>query len=123
MLSRRPHGTGARLKAQRGGAFMASGVGLRQVGTVDCAGGGQIIVRDGIAYIAHMRSPHGTSIVDVRDPKNPKELATIGMPPGTHSHKVRVHDGVMVVNHELNHADSNPVPADFAPGFGVYDVR
>ena len=101
---------------------MASGVGLRQVGYVDCAGGGQIIVRDGIAYVAHMRSPHGTSIFDVRDPKNPKELATIGMPPGTHSHKVRVHDGVMVVNHELNHADSNPVPADFAPGFGVYDV-
>src|SRR5690242_16695343 len=78
---------------------MASGVGLRQVGYVDCAGGGQIIVRDNIAYIAHMRSPHGTSIVDVSDPKNPKELARIGMPPGTHSHKVRVHDGVMLVNH------------------------
>src|SRR5215469_9315766 len=78
---------------------MGSGVGLRQVGYVDCAGGGQVIVQNGIAYVAHMR-----------------------MPPGTHSHKVRVHDGVMVVNHELNHADPNPVPADFAPGFGVYDV-
>jgi hypothetical protein len=101
---------------------MGSGVGLRQVGYVDCAGGGQVVVQNGLAYIGHMRSPHGTSIFDVRDPKNPKELARIGMPPGTHSHKVRVQGDVMLVNHELNHADSNPVPADFSPGFGVYDV-
>jgi hypothetical protein len=101
---------------------MGSGVGLRQVGYVDCAGGGQVVVQNGIAYVGHMRSPHGTSIFDVRDPKNPKELARIGMPPGTHSHKVRVQGDVMLVNHELNHADSNPVPADFSPGFGVYDV-
>src|ERR1700751_888622 len=99
---------------------MGSGVGLRQVGYVDCAGGGQVVVQNGIAYVGHMRSPHGTSIFDVRDPKNPKPLATIGMPPGTHSHKVRVAGDVMLVNHELNHADSNPVPADFSPGFGFY---
>ena len=80
------------------------------------------MVQNGIAYVGHIRSPHGTSIVDVRDPRNPTELATLGMPPGTHSHKVRVHDGVMLVNHELNPADDNPVPADFAAGFGVYDV-
>src|ERR1700733_8394507 len=101
---------------------MGSGVGLRQVGYVDCAGGGQVIVQNGIAYVAHMRSPHGTSIFDVRDPKNPKELAKIGMPPGTHSHKVRVDNGVMLLNHELTPADSNPVAAALAPGFGVYDV-
>ena len=49
---------------------MGTGVGLREVGYFDCAGGGQVVVVDGIAYIGHMRSPHGTSIVDVRDPKN-----------------------------------------------------
>ena len=54
---------------------MGIGIGLRQVGYHDCAGGGQVVVVDGIAYIGHMRSPHGTSIVDVRDPKNCKELA------------------------------------------------
>ena len=47
---------------------MGTGIGLRQVGYHDCAGGGQVVVVDGIAYIGHMRSPHGTSIVDVRDP-------------------------------------------------------
>ena len=101
---------------------MGTGVGLRQVGYFDCAGGGQVVVVDGIAYIGHMRSPHGTSIVDVRDPKNCKELAKIGMPPGTHSHKVRVANGLMVVNHEINGADTDPVPPDFRGGIGIYDV-
>ena len=72
---------------------MGTGKGLRQVGYYDCAGGGQVVVADGIAYIGHMRSPHGTSIVDVRDPRNCRSSPTIGMPPGTHSHKVRVATG------------------------------
>src|SRR6202521_6318356 len=98
---------------------MGTGAGLREVGYFDCAGGGQVVVVDGIAYIGHMRSPHGTSIVDVRDPKNCKELATIGMPPGTHSHKVRVASGLMVVDHEIHGAGTNPVPADFRTGIGI----
>src|SRR5262249_45502294 len=102
--------------------FMGSGVGIRQVGYFDCAGGGQVVVENNIAYVAHMRSPHGTSIIDVSDPKKPKELATLGMPQGAHSHKVRVSGGVMVVNHEINHADTRPLPADFRGGLGIYDV-
>src|SRR5262245_42558408 len=101
---------------------MATAVGLRQVGYHDCAGGGQVVVDNGIAYIGHMRSPHGTSVVDVRDPKNCRQLAALEMPPGTHSHKVRVGNGLMVVNHELNHADANPVPAGWKGGIGIYDV-
>jgi hypothetical protein len=65
--------------------IMASSVGIRQVGYFDCAGGGQVVVDKNIAYVGHMHSPHGTSIIDVGDPKNPKELATIGMPQGSHS--------------------------------------
>jgi len=101
---------------------MGSGVGIRQVGYFDCAGGGQVVVENNIAYVAHMRSPHGTSIIDVSDPKKPKELATLGMPQGAHSHKVRVAGGVMVVNHEINHADTRPLPADFRGGLGIYDI-
>ena len=101
---------------------MGSRVGVRRVGYFDCAGGGQVVVSNGIAYIGHMRSPHGTSIVDVGDPKHCRELARIGMPPGTHSHKVRVANGLMVVNHEINSADSNPIPPDFLGGIGIYDV-
>ena len=101
---------------------MPSGKGLRQAGYYDCAGGGQVVVENGIAYIAHMKSPHGTSVVDVRDPKNPKLLATLDMPPGTHSHKVRVGNGLMIVNHELNHVDTNPIPSGWQGGIGIYDV-
>src|SRR5262252_8562106 len=54
--------------------FMGSGVGIRQVGYFDCAGGGQVVVENNIAYVAQMRSPHGTSVIDVSDPKNPREL-------------------------------------------------
>ncbi len=101
---------------------MGSGVGIRQVGYFDCAGGGQVVVENDIAYVAHMRSPHGTTIVDVADPKNPKELAAIGMPQGSHSHKVRVGNGLMVVNHESNFADARPLPADWRGGLGIYDI-
>ena len=101
---------------------MPSGKGLRQAGHYDCAGGGQVEVVGGIAYIAHMKAPHGTSVVDVRDPKNPKLLATIEMPPGTHSHKVRSANGIMIVNHELNHNDPNPAPGGWKGGIGIYDI-
>ena len=51
---------------------MPQAKGVREVGWVDCAGGGQITVEKGIAYVGHMSAPHGTSIFDVRDPKNAK---------------------------------------------------
>src|SRR5262249_56950062 len=98
---------------------MSSAKGVREVGHFDCAGGGQIEVEKGIAYIGHMESPHGTSIVDVRDPKNPKLLAQLSMPAGTHSHKVRIANGIMIVNQE---AMGQP-PAGWRGGFGVYGVR
>lgn len=79
---------------------MSSAQGVREIGRFDCAGGGQIVVEKGIAYIGHMASPHGTSLVDVRDPKHPRLLAELQMPAGTHSHKVRVANGIMVVNQE-----------------------
>ncbi len=101
---------------------MASGAGIRQVGFYDCAGGGQVVVESGIAYIGHMKAPHGTSVVDVRDPKNPRLLATLEMAPGTHSHKVRSANGVMIVNHELNHNDTAQAPDGWAGGIGIYDI-
>jgi hypothetical protein len=64
--------------------------GIRQVSYFDCAGGGQVVVENGIACVGHMRSRHGTSVIDVRDPGNLRELATITLPQGTHSRKVPV---------------------------------
>jgi hypothetical protein len=101
---------------------MPTGVGLRQAGFHDCAGGGQVVVDNGIAYIGHMRAPHGTSVVDVRDPKNPRLLASFEMAPGTHSHKVRVANGLMVINQEINHNDPNPGPEGWQGGIRIFDV-
>jgi len=58
-------------------------------------------VERNIAYIGAMRNPHGTLVVDVSDPKRPRQIAELPMPPCTHSHKVRVSDGIMVTNREV----------------------
>ena len=81
---------------------MAQARGSKPVGYFDCAGGGQVVVDGTTAYVAHMKPPHGTTIVDVSDPAKPRTLAEITLPDGIHSHKVRVAGDVMVVNHERN---------------------
>src|SRR5215469_400124 len=101
---------------------MSSAKGLRQVGSFDCPGGGQIVVAGTTAFIGHMRAPAGTSIVDVADPTHPRLLARLEMPPGAHSHKVRVDNGLMLINRERNHADKNAPPENFRGGLGIYDV-
>ena len=101
---------------------MPQASGMQQAGVIHCAGGGQIIVQNGVAYIGHMRAPYGTTIVDVRDPKNPEVLARLQMPPGTHSHKVRVIGDIMVINQELNFNDKSPPPPDFRGGICIYDI-
>jgi len=74
---------------------------VRRIGHLDLPGGGQVSVQNGYAYVGHMRPPHGTSIIDVRDPANPKIAAQI-MLDGTqsHSHKARVAGDLMIVNVE-----------------------
>jgi hypothetical protein len=101
---------------------MVKSLGMRQVGFADVAGGGQVVVRDGIAYVGHMRAPHGTTIIDVRDPARPVVLAELSMPPGTHLHKVRIAGNILVINQELNFNDPNPPPQDFRGRICMYDV-
>lgn len=101
---------------------MTSASGMRQVGYFDCAGGGQVVVEGTTAFIGHMESPEGTSIVDVSDPANPKLLAQIEVPPGTHSHKVRVGNGIMIVNNEFYPRGRTKPSPDFKGGYSVYDI-
>jgi hypothetical protein len=98
-----------------------TGNGLREVGYIDCAGGGQVTVRNGVAYIGNMSAPDGTLIVDVADPQHPRELARLGMITGTHSHKVRVEGDLMVINRERNPYQLG-APDSFRGGLGIYDV-
>jgi hypothetical protein len=77
--------------------------GLKQVGRLDLIGGGQVVVEGNYAFVGHMKPPHGTSIIDVSNPKNPKTVTTIMLPDNnSHTHKVRVVGDIMIVNVEMN---------------------
>jgi len=81
------------------------------------AGGGQVVVEDGYAFVGHMDPPHGTTILDVRDPKHPKTVAQIEIPQGVHSHKVQVSGDIMLVNLE-RYRSKEKQPT----GLKIYDI-
>src|SRR6202162_1122159 len=98
---------------------MARSKNTRLLAHIDCPGGGQVWVDGKTLYIGHMREPTGTTIVDIADPVNPVVIARVEIPRGWHSHKVRVANGIMVVNHERQGKDGDP---SFGGGLGIYDV-
>ena len=76
---------------------------VKRLSRLDMAGGGQGVVQGDYAYIGHMQPPHGTTIVNVSDPANPKVVSRIELPDmHSHSHKVRVVGDIMIVNSEQN---------------------
>ncbi len=78
---------------------------VRRIGHVDLPGAGQVTIAGNYAYVGHIPNKEnlGTSIVDISDPKNPRVVAAVTLDdPTSHSHKVRVAGGLMVVNHERN---------------------
>jgi hypothetical protein len=98
---------------------MGQGSGIREVAWVDIPGGGQVVLDGNHAYVGHMQPPHGTSVIDVSDPAKPKVVASIDIPPGLHSHKVRVANDVMVVNRERTRGTA---PAGDFVGLRIFDV-
>jgi hypothetical protein len=97
---------------------LAEALNTRLVAHADCDGAGQVWFDDNILYVAHQRPPCGTTIFDVADPKHPRKLAELAIPLGWHSHKVRVQNGVMIVNYE-KFRDGNE---DFGGGLGIFDI-
>ncbi|HUV21529.1 MAG TPA: RNA polymerase subunit sigma-70 [Gammaproteobacteria bacterium] len=72
----------------------------RRLSHLDIEGGGQIVVSDGYAYIGHMKPPHGSSIVDVSDPRKPRIVSRLASSHWSHTHKVRVCGDIMITNVE-----------------------
>ncbi len=99
---------------------MGHGAGINEVAWLDCAGSGQVVVEGNYAYLGHMDPPHGTSVVDVSDPRNPRIVWTTDIPTGLHSHKVRVGNGTMVVNREGHRGGTVP-DGDFV-GLRIFDI-
>src|SRR5829696_1754169 len=77
---------------------------VRRLGDLDIPGGGQVLIdNQGYAYVGHMKPPYGTSIIDIRDPKNPKVVSDIRLENDlSHTHKVRVVGDLMFTNVEQN---------------------
>ena len=77
--------------------------GVRRIAHLDIPGGAQVVVKGGLAFVAHMSPPDGTTIVDIRDPSAPKVVGRIVLPDDrSHSHKLAVHGDLMLVNSQRN---------------------
>lgn len=75
---------------------------VRRLARLDIPGGGQVTVQGDLAFIGHISPPEGTTILDVSDPENPRIVSRIDIDSFNHSHKVRVHGDIMLVNCENN---------------------
>ncbi len=74
---------------------------VRRLGHLDIPGGGQVVVDGNYAYVGHMDPPHGTTIIDISDPANPRIVCAMQLDgPYSHTHKVRVVGDLMFTNYE-----------------------
>jgi hypothetical protein len=74
---------------------------MRIVGHTDQGGrpdGVQVMVHRGFAFVGHMFSK-GFSVIDVRDPKNPRAANYIAAPANTWNIHLQVHDNLLLVIH------------------------
>jgi hypothetical protein len=72
---------------------------MRIIGHSDQGGrpdGVQVMVHRGFAYVGHMFSK-GFSVIDVRDPKNPRAVNYLAAPPGTWNIHLQTHDDLLLV--------------------------
>lgn len=72
---------------------------MRLVGHSDQGGradGVQVMVHRGYAYVGHMFSK-GFSVIDVRDPKNPRAVNYVAAPPNTWNIHLQAHDDLLLV--------------------------
>ncbi len=96
----------------------ASSTGLELVAHHDLGGAGdgmQVIRQADAVYVGHVgTSGMGTSILDVSDPLRPELVTQWPAPPRSHTHKVQVADGLLLVNHE-----KFPYRAVYTDGFSA----
>jgi hypothetical protein len=120
---------------------------MRIVGHSDQGGrpdGVQVMVHRGYAYIGHMFSK-GFSIIDVRDPANPRSAHYVPAPPNTWNIHLQAHDDLLLVIHAkdmfaasefaderayyrgqlgttVGTASSQRPSRDWSAGLAVYDI-
>ncbi len=99
----------------------ASAQGLRTIGhhDLDGMGDGMQVQREADAlYVGHFGpTGAGTSILDASDPTDLRLVTQWRAPAGTHTHKVQVADGLLLVNHE-QFRGGDP----YSAGMAVYEL-
>jgi hypothetical protein len=107
------------------GAPVPSAAGLRVLARHDLGGYGdgmQVIRRGDALYVGHTGTTGmGTSVLDVRDPAAPVLVTQWPAPPHSHSHKVQVADGLLLVNQE-KFPYRAPASEPFSAGLAVYEL-
>ncbi|GAB4072980.1 RNA polymerase subunit sigma-70 [Ancylobacter sonchi] len=74
---------------------------IRPLARLDLPGGGEVTIKDGVAFVGHMSPPDGTTILDIADPTRPRIVARLAPPdPFSHTHKVKVAGDLMITNVE-----------------------
>lgn len=100
--------------------------GLKAIGGHDLGGYGdgmQVLRHQHALYVGHHGvSRQGTSILDVSDPVAPRLVAQWAAPANTHTHKVQVGSGLLLVNHEQFPANAKIKPGRSSAGLAVYDI-
>jgi hypothetical protein len=78
--------------------------GFTQVGHSALSGDGdgrQVIRKGDALYVGHFGpSRLGTSILDVSNPSEPGLSVSLGPPVGAYTHRVKIANGLLIVNHE-----------------------
>jgi hypothetical protein len=106
------------------GAAPRASSNIRHLCRMELEGGGQIVIDGNHAYVGHQHRPHGTTILDISDPRRPKILSTLAPGhPWSHSHKVRVAGDLMVVNSEFERGDGARREDYPDGGFRIYDIK
>jgi hypothetical protein len=104
-------------------ALTASSSGLRLLGHHDLGGHGdgmQVIRHGDALYVGHTGTTGmGTSILDVADPARPALVTQWPAPAHTHTHKVQVADGLLLVNHE-KFPYRTEAAGPFSAGLAIY---
>lgn len=86
-------------------------------------GDGMQVVRSGdVVYVGHTGTTGaGTTILDVSDPASPRLAQQWAAPPNSHTHKVQVADGLLLVNHE-KFPYRKPAQGPVSAGVAIYQL-
>src|SRR5258706_8171078 len=96
---------------------------IRHLSRMELEGGGQIVLDGSYAYVGHQHRPHGTTILDIANPRQPKIVSTLKPHhPFSHSHKARIVGDLLVVNSEFEGGHGARREEYDDAGFRIYDV-